>query len=74
MTIQERKEVTIVMKVRAVFKDPDYSEFTRTAVELGESLEAKGWELKHEHYSQGVQTFGFKRGQFHIDVLIEEED
>lgn len=62
------------MKVRAAFRDPDYSKFTRTAVELGESLEAKGWVLQNGRYSQGVQTFIFRKGNFHIDVSIEEVD
>lgn len=62
------------MKARGVFQNPDYSEFTRTAVEVGETLEAKGWVLESEFYSQGVQTFNSRRGKFMVNLIIEEED
>jgi len=60
-------------KVRDCFKDPNFSEFNRTAVEVGELLERDGWRLTHENYSQGEQTFSFEKGMFSVDVIIEEE-
>jgi len=60
------------MKVRGVFANPDFSSFTKTAVEVGEALENQGWKLLSEQYSQGTQTFHFGKGEFLVDVHIEE--
>jgi len=62
------------MKVRNVFRDPDFSSFVRAAVEAGEALEKKGWELDREHYSQGTQSFVFKKETFIASLQVEQED
>jgi hypothetical protein len=62
------------MKVRKSFTDPDYSPFTKECVKVGESLEVLGYKLDNEYYSQGEQTFNFRKGAFRIHVAIEEAD
>ena len=62
------------MKVRDAFKDPDFSPFTREVVAVGELLEDAGYTLENEYYSQGEQTFNFRKGKFLVHVNFQEED
>lgn len=65
------------MKVRDTFKTPkaaDYSEFTKEVVKVGEAIEALGYDLEDENYSQGEQGLGYRKGKFVVSVTIEEED
>ncbi len=67
-------------KVRETFnseKAANYSEFTRETVKVGEALEALGYELESEVYSQGTQTLLYKRGAkraFTISLSLEQDD
>jgi len=60
------------MKIREAFKDPNFSNFTKEVVKVGEAVEALGYKLKAENYSQGVQGLSFSKRRFIITVVIEE--
>lgn len=62
----------MVTKVRESFTEPDYSDFTKECVRVGEAMEAMGFTLEAENYSQGEQSFSFRRGDFRVEVLIGE--
>ena len=61
------------MSVRDSFRDPEYSNFTKECVRVGETLEGLGYELESENYSQGEQAFNFVKGNFTVCLLIEEK-
>ena len=61
-------------KVRDTFVSPeaaDFSPFTRETVKVGEALEALGYTLEEEHYSQGTQTLLYRRGDFRVSLSID---
>lgn len=70
------------MRVRDSFGNPEYSDFAREAVAVGEVIETQGFELQGEHYSQGEQSFTFRKGEHVLFVTLgdwadyedEEED
>ncbi len=57
-------------KVREVFKNPDYSPFTKECVKVGEALEDLGYKLEAENYCQGEQIFCYSKGEHTITVSI----
>ncbi len=62
------------MKVREAFQRPDFSPFTRAAMEAGEALEKQGWSLVSNYYSQGEQGFCFEKGGHVASLQITEKE
>jgi len=65
------------MKVRQCFQNPDYSDFTKACVNVGEAIESAGFHLDEEmpeNYSQGEQTFSFTDGKHQVTLIISEEE
>lgn len=62
-----------MQKVRDLFPDPNYSSFTKECVKVGEAIEALGYELLTEHYSQGLQGMTFKKGSSMVGITVEDQ-